>query len=140
MKGADKYYNIIHQAYYRKLGGLRELSLKYRWSGDDSEAFINANVIYVTSSHARGKCFQIYLVDDVNKIDESLKQNAFEVYGVICGQPGWTEEYGWKHKGTWVKPILSYLINLEKEIEQYDENLAEQKRKERSEENKVIGK
>jgi hypothetical protein len=140
MKGADQFYNIIHQAYYRKLGNLRMLNLKYRWSGGDSEAFLNGNVIYVTSSHARGKCFQIYLVDDIDKTDEELKQNAFEVYGVIGGNPGWTEEYGWIHNGTWVKPILNYLLNLGKEIAQYDDNLLELKRKQQAEKNKVIGK
>jgi len=31
-----------------------------------------------------------------------LNKNAVEVYGVIGGNPGWTERYGWIHKGKWV--------------------------------------
>jgi hypothetical protein len=99
MKGATRFYQIILQAERRKLGNLRRLSLKYRWNGGDSEAFINGNVIYVTASHARGNTFHIYLIDDVNKTDDELKSNAFEVYGVIGGNPGWDEEYGWKYGG-----------------------------------------
>ncbi len=138
MKGADKFYNIIHQADYRKLGNLRKMNLKYRWSGGDSEAYINENVIYVTSSHARGKCFEIYLIDNTNITDEELKQNAFEVYGIISGQLGWTEEYGWKYEGKWVNSILNYLLELENEIIQHENILDELKRKQELEENKII--
>lgn len=58
----------------------------------------------VTGSHARGKTFQIYLLPSSEKIYGApwLVVNNVEVYGVISGQPGWTEEYGWIHKGKWV--------------------------------------
>jgi hypothetical protein len=140
MKGADKFYNIINQAYSRKFGDLRKINLKYRWSGGDSEAYINGNVIYVTSSHARGKCFQIYLVDSINMTDEELKQNAFEVYGIVNGQPGWTEEYGWKHEGAGVNSILNYLIELENKIIQHENSLKELKTKQELEKNMTINK
>lgn len=36
--------------------------------------------------------------------DEAEPLNgAVEVYGIISGNPGWTEEYGWLRKGPWVK-------------------------------------
>jgi len=45
--------------------------------------------------HARGKTFRIYVTNDSNT------SNYIEVYGVIGGQPGWTEFYGWIHEGLW---------------------------------------
>jgi hypothetical protein len=46
----------------------------------------------VSSEHARGKTFHIYI---------GSKDNEVEVFGIISGNPGWTESYGWKHKGPW---------------------------------------
>jgi len=30
-----------------------------------------------------------------------LNEDAVEVYGVVAGQRGWTERYGWLHLGQW---------------------------------------
>ena len=139
MKGATEYYNTIQKAYYRKLSNLRNLNLRHGWNGGNSEAYIYDNFIFVTSTHARGECFRIYLIEDATLPDEVLKSKAFEVYGIISGQPGWTECYGWKHKGSWVKPILKYLMDLKKEIELYDESILEEKRLKEKEKNKIIG-
>lgn len=139
MKGAKEYYNIVRSAYNKKLGELRQLNLRHGWHGGDSEAFIYNNFIFVTSSHARGKCFNIFLVEDINMSDEELKTSAFKVYGVVGGQRGWTEEYGWTHKGKWCMPILKYLKDLQIEIEQHDLTIAENKRLKQQEENKKIG-
>jgi len=134
MKGATKLYKIINKAYNNNLEGLRKL--KFNWSGGDSEAFINGNIIYVTSSHARGECFHIYLIEDTNYTDEQIRNNAFEVYGIIGGQPGWTEEYGWLREGAWVGPILKYLNNLEKQNENIENNKYKEQLKLKSEKDK----
>jgi hypothetical protein len=106
---------------------LRKLKLKYGWYGGDSEAFIYYKFIFVTSSHARGKNFHIYLVEDNKLSDDMLKEKAFEVYGILGGQNGWTEYYGWLHEGNWVKYVIDYFKRLKNEIEEV--NLVEEKRK-----------
>lgn len=64
------------------------------------------NLIFNISYHARGTTLHIYVVD--NDFDESLvkytclNQNDLEVFGITGGQPGWTETYGWLHKGKWI--------------------------------------
>lgn len=50
---------------------------------------------YESNSHARGRTFHIWIIDaDGNR--------GVEVYGIVSGNPGWTEEYGWLHSGGWV--------------------------------------
>lgn len=139
MKGADKFYNIISKATYKKLGDLRKLNRDDAWYLG-KEVYINGNVLYALSDHARGKCFRICLVKDNTLVDKELvsKDNCLEVYGVIGGNLGWTEEYGWLKKGTWVTPILKYLRDLEKAIEKHDEEQNELKRLKEKENNKPI--
>jgi len=58
-------------------------------------------------SHARGETFRIYVLpkneDAIPNagINPPLNKEVVEVYGVISGQRGWTEAYGWLHKGPW---------------------------------------
>lgn len=131
MKGAREYFNIIRSAHYRKLDGLEETKLGYRNHGGDARCYRSGNILYVTASHARGKTLHIYLIDE--------NEELFQVYGVTGGNSGWTETYGWTHKGTWVKPILQQLKNLSKAIDAHDEELASVKREREREENKQIG-
>lgn len=76
--------------------------------------------------------FFIYLIDDDGK-------DLFKVYGIIGGNPGWTETYGWLHKGTWVTPILQYFRNIEREIVEHDEKIEQKRRAKEREQNKAIG-
>ncbi|PHE64431.1 hypothetical protein COF68_06230 [Bacillus toyonensis] len=117
MKGATGHYYTIKRAVWNKLGDLRKLNLKYGWNGGDSEAFIHGNVVFVTSTHARGECFQMFLVEDPHASDERIKNEALEVYGVVSGNPGWTEVYDWIHKGEWVEFIENYLRRLETQLQ-----------------------
>lgn len=61
----------------------------------------------VSGSHARGKTFRIYILPDGNNAlpngehNPPLNTNAVEVYGVVSGNPGWTESYDWIHRGKW---------------------------------------
>ncbi|WP_340011764.1 hypothetical protein MHI32_01480 [Paenibacillus sp. FSL H7-0690] len=131
VKGANEYYGLIKMARERRLGDLEKTRLGYVLHGGDGECYRNGNVLYVTASHARGKTFFIYLIDE--------NSNLFKVYGVTGGNPGWTETYGWLHKGTWVKPILQYFRNLEGEIVEHDEKIEQKKREKEREQNKGIG-
>ena len=57
----------------------------------------------VSGEHARGKTFHIWVLPDdtpISGMPWSVK-DAVEVYGITGGQPGWTETYGWLHKGKW---------------------------------------
>jgi len=112
MNGARGYYNIISEATRLKIGYLRKLNRDDAWY-IGSEVYINGNVIYGLSSHARGKCFHVILAENTYDLtDKEIvdPKNCFEVYGVLGGQNGWTEYYGWKHEGKWVEPITEYLI------------------------------
>lgn len=59
----------------------------------------------VSGSHARGRTFHIYVLPDGESAIERGPDNgprnpdAVEVYGVVGGLPGWTEYYGWLHRG-----------------------------------------
>lgn len=60
-----------------------------------------------TGSHARGYYFHIFIGNRGNEV---------EVYGILGGQPGWTEWYGWKHDGPW-KQDFEKLVLEAKETE-----------------------
>ncbi len=63
--------------------------------------------LYISSHyHARGKTFRIFVLPkDTEAIPNGpnapLNKDAVEVYGVISGNRGWSEVYGWLHKGRW---------------------------------------
>ena len=56
----------------------------------------------VSGRHARGATFHIQLLpwgeEAIPNGDNNLclNENAIEIYGIIGGNPGWTEWYGWK--------------------------------------------
>lgn len=59
----------------------------------------------VSGSHARGKTFHAYLLDPGQELPPNPRsgpnnrhpdlRDDQEIYGVVRGQRGWTEEYGW---------------------------------------------
>ena len=57
--------------------------------------------------HARGATFCLYVLPE--GVDAQwnganngpLNKHAVEVYGIVCGQPGWSECYGWLYEGPW---------------------------------------
>lgn len=83
MKGADEYYELFRKA--EQIGRLYLLP----------------------SSHARGPTFRLYVLPAGEDVIENggfnppLNKEAVEVYGVTGGQLGWTERYGWIHRGAW---------------------------------------
>lgn len=83
--------------------------------------------LFITSrSHARGKIFCIQILPDKveaipNHGNMCLNVDAVEVYGVIKGQPGWrqpgwTEEYGWLHKGKWQDDFEKLVVLKKSEL------------------------
>lgn len=81
MKGADEYYSLFKGK-----------------SQQRGRLFLQCH------SHARGSCFEIILLPEGVKVEGSYPTNAdngVEVYGMTGGQRGWTETYGWLHKGKW---------------------------------------
>lgn len=66
--------------------------------------------MYITSGHhARGKTFEIQILpkgaeaEHNGDSNQCLNKDTVTVYGTLGGQPGWTEYYGWIHKGPWVE-------------------------------------
>lgn len=82
--------------------------------------------LYVVSGeHARGKTFHIYVLPEgVNAISNGrcnpcLNNDAVEVYGILGGQNGWTEYYGWLHQGKWQQDFADLCDRQRQRIEKY---------------------
>jgi hypothetical protein len=72
----------------------------------------------LSGSHARGKTFNIYVLpkgEVINNNSTPLNKDAVEVYGIIGGQPGWSETYGWLHNGPWQDDFIE-MVELERII------------------------
>lgn len=68
-------------------------------------------------AHARGKTFHIFVMpDELPYRNPWLVKDAVEVYGVLGGNPGWTEYYGWLHKGPWQQDFFELVKNRKAEI------------------------
>lgn len=88
--------------------------------------------LYITSgSHARGNTLRIQVLPKGEKAipngnpNMCLNKDAIEVYGVVSGNPGWTEVYGWLHEGKWQDDFYNLVAEKEaevkaKELEQKD--------------------
>lgn len=76
--------------------------------------------LYITSgSHARGRTLRIQVLPDGELAIQNgsqntcLNKNAVMVYDVVSGQRGWTEAYGWLHKGKWQEDFEKLVDELE---------------------------
>lgn len=89
--------------------------------------------LYIVSGrHARGATFSIYIlpfgVDGISNGENNAPLNidAVEVYGVLGGQRGWTEYYGWKHEGLWVADFLimveGRLLAIQESNDEHEKN------------------
>ena len=70
--------------------------------------------LYLSSgTHARGTTFHIYVLPEGEEArwngdgNGPRNSDAVEVYGIVAGQPGWTESYGWLEKGPWQEDFLA---------------------------------
>ncbi len=73
--------------------------------------------LYITAGgHARGSTFHIQVLPEGEKAVANSSNNlctnadAVEVYGVVAGNPGWTEEYGWLLTGLWCSDFESMCL------------------------------
>jgi len=77
----------------------------------------------VSSSHARGKTFRIFVLPEGEEAKPNgcgnapLNKSAVEVYGVVGGQRGWSEFYGWIHKGKWCDDFYKLFSDKKEAIE-----------------------
>lgn len=65
-------------------------------------------------THARGKCFEMYLLPEGFSVkgDRIEGRENVEIYGMVSGQRGWTESYGWLHTGAWVHDFNKIVEDL----------------------------
>lgn len=76
----------------------------------------------VPHHHARGKTFRIYVLPECEMaipngdFNPPLNKDAVEVYGIISGDPGWSEVYGWLHEGPWQDDFKMICGNREREL------------------------
>lgn len=80
--------------------------------------------LYITSgSHARGNTLRIQVLPEGEKAvangsqNTCLNKDAVEVYGVISGNLGWNEVYGWLHEGRWQDDFYKLVAEEEAKIE-----------------------
>ena len=106
MKGADVYANIFDKEQCGRL-------------------------LLYPSHHARGQTFQIWLLPDGVTGDREapwLTKDAVEVYGIVGGNPGWTEEYGWLYRGKWVQDFEELVVQrkelIQKKADSNEERIA----------------
>jgi len=98
MKGANEYCNLFRKEQFGKL------------------------YLY-PSSHARGPTFSIWMLPSGEKPKDHdggpwCVKDSVEVYGMISGQRGWTESYGWIHRGPWVDDFAAIVSARKIEIEE----------------------
>ena len=108
MKGADEYANIFNKEQHGRL-------------------------VLHSSSHARGKTFQIWILPEGVKGDVDAPwctKDAVEVYGIVGGQPGWTEEYGWLYEGKWVQDFEKLVEQRKEQIQKKSEEIEKRKAEE----------
>ena len=101
--------------------------------------------LYITSSsHARGRTLRIQVLPDGEKAiphgsnNPCLNNDAVMVYDAISGKLGWTETYGWLHKGKWQDDFEKLVVNREKEIKYYERKSDERKKEESEKEQQRI--
>jgi len=99
-----------------------------------------------TRLHARGECFEIYLLPE-GRIEKgqtlSSRKDVVELYGVTSGQRGWTETYGWLHKGKWQEDF-NVIVEQKKDErslknQEFEDEEKEKKVLEKAEINKLLG-
>ncbi len=86
----------------------------------------------VSGGHARGRTFKIYVLPEGEvakgngESNAPSNDNAVEVYGILGGHPGWTEYYGWIHKGKWCNDFYALVEEKKREKEEAESTKIEQ--------------
>jgi predicted aminopeptidase len=93
-----------------------------------------------SASHARGYTFHIYALKEGVTVKGSFpsKEEGVEVYGVVGGNPGWTESYGWLHNGKWQDDFRRLVEDRRDELERVaSQSESEKAAKEAAEQERV---
>lgn len=83
----------------------------------------------VSGSHARGRTFHIFVLPAGETAisngpnNAPLNKEAVEVYGIISGQHGWTENYGWIHEGRWIDDFSNLCAVRKCELENIEADI-----------------
>lgn len=82
--------------------------------------------LYIVSGrHARGQTFHVYVLPEGVEAKPNgtnnppLNEDAVEVYGVLGGQRGWTEYYGWIYEGKWKEDFMKLVNEKKKEVDEF---------------------
>lgn len=105
------------------MNGAREYAELFRNTQQHGKLYLSVG------EHARGKTFHIYVLPSEEKV-LGLRldiPNAVEVYGIVSGNPGWTEGYGWLHRGPWEKDFEALVVVKREEVETQNLLIASQK-------------
>ena len=93
--------------------------------------------LYCTSgTHARGRTFHIQVLPKGESAipngnnNTCINVDAVEVYGIIGGNPGWSESYGWLHQGKWQGDFRDLLESRKMDFEQEQMEKERQRREE----------
>lgn len=88
----------------------------------------------VCGYHARGSTFRIFVLPKGEAAipngdsNPPLNKDAVEVYGITGGQPGWTETYGWLHKGKWQENFNRLLTERKRAYDDRETRMAEKQK------------
>lgn len=93
--------------------GAREYASLFKKSQQHGKLYLQVD------SHARGKTFHIWVLPNTDPISDTIyrTKDAIEVYGITGGQPGWSETYGWLHRGKWEHDFEQLVKNKKLEVE-----------------------
>ena len=115
MQGAGKYAIPMFSTY-------NQLNLEKIFDKDSRDYIYYGNhTVFDFDQHARGRTLDIYIIkdeDDLRKIG-LYGCDRLKVYGMISGQCGWDEKYGWIIEGNWCEYINDI---LEKSLLFYEQN------------------
>ena len=78
----------------------------------------HGRLLIISGEHARGKYFHIYVMPEGETANHygHTPTESVEVYGILGGQPGWTEYYGWLHSGPWQDDFAKLVEKRRSEI------------------------
>ncbi len=113
MEGANEYYDLF-----------------------DGKTEQIGRLLFQAHTHSRGKCFEIFLLPEGVALSgaHSGTEGVVEIYGMTSGQRGWTETYGWKHKGPWIDDVNSVMEEKKQKkmerLENFDRSQSNRKKAE----------
>lgn len=130
MKGAREYRDALRYMVKNEISGFQY--------GCNNDVITNGHFVFVLGEHARGYTMHVYLVKDTSgKYSVYNRTNSLEVYGIVSGQPGWTEVYSFTTDNKTINDALQVLLDTALECFQKNIEKGEMLRKEREQQQKL---